>query len=241
MGYTEIAFEQVTTFVLFDDFLHALKSFKITSDAVFFIFLPALIYESALAIDVRRLMDDIVPIMFLAIIGLLLSMVAIAYPLAMFSGMSIYACLLLGTIVSATDPVAVIAIFKEVGAPKRLSILVEGESLLNDATAIVVFTILIGLITGSSAPGLMQGLEGFIKVFFGGVVIGLISGRIICWIFGLIRQLTMVVITLSISSAYLTFIVAEHYMHVSGVMAVLTASLVIGSRGRNITITRKLA
>ena len=216
------------------DFLHALKSFEITADIVFFIFLPALVFEAALAIDVRRLFDDIAPILLLAIVGLLLSALAVGFSLHWVSGMGLIACLLLGAIVSATDPVAVVAIFKEVGAPKRLAILVEGESLFNDATAIVVFSILLTMLLGSSEAGLASGTFSFIQVFLGGVLVGYLGSRFLCWLIGLVKHLPLVIITLTISFAYLIFIVAEHYLHLSGVMAVVTAALVIGSRGRTV-------
>ncbi len=150
LGFLEISIGDTPIFGPISDFLGALKEFEITSDSVFFIFLPALVFEAALSIDVRRLMVDLAPIMFLAVIGLLISTVVVAYPLSVASGMSIVVCLLLGAIVSATDPVAVVAIFKEVGAPKRLAMLVEGESLFNDATAIVAFSILVSMLTGPS-------------------------------------------------------------------------------------------
>ena len=108
------------------DFVTAMHDFNITSEAVFFIFLPALVFESALSIDVRKLMDDIAPIMLLAVVGLLISTFAIAGTIYAFVEFSFVVCLLLGAIVSATDPVAVVAIFKDLGAPKRLAILVEG-------------------------------------------------------------------------------------------------------------------
>ena len=111
------------------EFVHALNSLEITSEAVFFVFLPALVFESAFAIDVRRLFDDISPILMLAIVGLLISTAVIGFTMAYVTHMPILACLLLGAIVSATDPVAVVAIFKDLGAPQRLAILVEGESL----------------------------------------------------------------------------------------------------------------
>lgn len=231
LGFMEIALDDMPILGPVSDFLGALKGFKITSDSVFFIFLPALVFEAALTIDVRRLMDDLVPIMFLAVIGLLISTVAVAYPLSVVSGRSIVVCLLLGAIVSATDPVAVVAIFKEVGAPKRLAILVEGESLFNDATAIVAFTILVAMLTGPSEANFWSGFGAFIKIFFGGVIIGFIVGRFVCWIISLLKDLPLVAITLTLSMAYLTFILAEHYSHVSGVMAVVTAALVMGSRG----------
>lgn len=214
------------------DFLAAAHGFSITSEAVLFIFLPALVFEAALAIDVRRLIDDIAPILVLAVFGLLISTFMIGYVMWWASAIPLVACLLLGAILSATDPVAVVAIFKDLGAPKRLAILVEGESLFNDATAIVIFTILAAMLTGSAEADLVGGTIAFVKVFVGGGVVGIVMALAMCWILGKIRDLPLVESTLTIVLAYLSFIVAEHYLHVSGVVAVVTAALVIGSRGR---------
>lgn len=214
------------------DFLGALKGFEITSEAVLFVFLPALVFEAALAIDVRRLLDDIGPILFLAVAGLLISTVIVGYTLNAVSGVGLIACLLLGAIVSATDPVAVVAIFKDLGAPKRLAILVEGESLFNDATAIVMFTILGAMLLGDSDTGVLSGSLTFLKVFIGGGVVGYLCARAVCAVIARLRDVPLVEVTLTISLAYLTFIIAEHYLHVSGVVAVVVAALVVGSYGR---------
>jgi CPA1 family monovalent cation:H+ antiporter len=216
------------------DFLTALHGLEITADAVLFVFLPALVFEAALSLDVRRLMDDIAPILFLAVVGLLISTAVIGLSLWAVSGMALVACLLLGAICSATDPVAVVAIFKEVGAPKRLSILVEGESLFNDATAIVVFTILAGMLAGGAEPSVLGGLGSFLEVFLGGIVVGWIMGRVFVGIIRRLENMPLVEQSLTLSLAYLSFIVAEHYLHVSGVMAVVVAALVLGSRGRTV-------
>jgi len=216
------------------EFIEALHSMEITSDAVFFIFLPALVFESALAIDVRRLLDDIAPILMLAVLGLLISTAVVGFTMASVTGYALLVCLLLGAIVSATDPVAVVAIFKDLGAPKRLAILVEGESLFNDATAIVAFTILSAMIVGESDPTLLSGTGAFIKVFFGGIFVGYIVARITCFLLKHIGDSNLPKITLTMSLAYLAFIIAEHNLHVSGVMAVVTAALVLGSRGRSV-------
>ncbi|CAE7593740.1 apnhaP [Symbiodinium microadriaticum] len=218
----------------FTDTLSALTGMELTSEVILFVFLPALVFESALSIDVRRLMDDIGPILFLAALGLLISAFTVGFVLHWSSGMAIIACLLLGAIVSATDPVAVVAIFKEVGAPKRLAILVEGESLFNDATAIVVFTILLGMLTSGADFGLASGIMTFLKVFIGGVLVGYVMARLACFLIARLHRLPLVAITLTITLAYLAFLIAEHYLHVSGVMAVVTAGLVIGSVGRTI-------
>ena len=215
------------------EFIEALHSMEITSDAVFFIFLPALVFESALAIDVRRLLDDIAPILMLAVLGLLISTAVVGFTMASVTGYALLVCLLLGAIVSATDPVAVVAIFKDLGAPNRLAILVEGESLFNDATAIVAFTILSAMIVGESDPTVLSGAGAFIKVFFGGILVGYIVARITCFLLQHIGDSNLPKITLTMSLAYLAFIIAEHNLHVSGVMAVVTAALVLGSRGRS--------
>ena len=214
------------------DIFMGLHSFDITSEIVFFVFLPALVFESALAIDVRRLFNDLGPILMLAVVGLLLSTFAIGYTLSAVSSQGLIVCLLLGAIVSATDPVAVVAIFKTLGAPKRLAILVEGESLFNDATAIVMFTILAAMIIGGGDVGFASGIGSFLKVFVGGIVVGYIISRAACAVLARIDDLPLVEITLTIGLAYLSFLIAEHYLHVSGVMAVVTSALVMGSFGR---------
>lgn len=216
------------------EFVEALNSLEITSEAVFFVFLPALVFESALSIDVRRLFDDISPILMLAIVGLLISTAMIGFAMAYLTQASLLVCLLLGAIVSATDPVAVVAIFKDLGAPQRLAILVEGESLFNDATAIVVFTIISAMLLGQSDPTLFSGIASFLKVFFGGILIGYLTARLICFLLVHVGDSNVPKITLTISLAYLSFIIAEHSLHVSGVMAVVTAALVLGSRGRSV-------
>ena len=151
---------------------HSFKSFDLTSEIIIFVFLPALIFESSLCIDARKLIADIRPILFLAIVGLLISAFTVGGAVYAVSGMGVIVCLLLGAILSATDPVAVVAIFKDLGAPKRLAILVEGESLLNDATAIVLFNILVAMIIGTADADLFGGVMTFVKVFFGGIVVG---------------------------------------------------------------------
>ncbi len=214
------------------DFLTAMRDFSITSEAIIFLFVPALVFESALQIDVRRLMEDLPSILFLAVIGLLVSTAAVGYAMSWASGVGLIACLLLGAIVSATDPVAVVAIFKELGAPKRLGILIEGESLFNDATAIVMFTILAAMLVNGGDADLAGGALDFVRVFLGGVIVGYIIARLFCLVLAQLRRMPLVEITLTISLAFLSFIIAEHYLHVSGVMSVMTAALVLGSVGR---------
>lgn len=233
LGFIEIVVDPVGVGGILGDFLHSLKNFKITSDAVMFVFLPALIFISGLSIDAHRLLDDLGPILFLAVAGLLISTVFIGYSIWIVSGMSVLVCLLLGAIVSATDPVAVVSIFEDLHVPKRLAILVEGESLFNDATAIVLFSILSLMVMGDSDSTLMEGIMLFLKVFLGGVIVGYLIATLTGALFKRMKKVPIVKITLTISLAYFSFIIAEHYLHVSGVMATLTSALVIGSVGRS--------
>ena len=119
--------------------LNFLLDFQLSPDLVLFLFLPILIFESAINLDARSLMKDIIPILILAIPALLISTAIIGLGLWFIQDFNIIYALIFGALISATDPVAVISLFKELGAPHRLTILVEGESLLNDATAIVLF------------------------------------------------------------------------------------------------------
>ncbi|WP_432470996.1 cation:proton antiporter [Amphritea sp. HPY] len=232
LGAITMAMGEGTHPTILSDFLSSLQALDITSDVVFFVFLPALIFESALNINARHLMADIGPILLLAVIGLLISTLLVGVSIWSLSGMGLVICLLVGAIVSATDPIAVIAIFKNLGAPKRLTILVEGESLFNDATAIVVFTILVAILTKGAEATLLSATGRFLTVFLGGILLGLITGWLFATIIGRLRNLPLVEITLTICLAYLSFMWAEHYLHVSGVMAVVTAGLMINSFGR---------
>lgn len=214
------------------EFLRALDTLDITSEVVFLVFLPALIFESALNINARHLAADIAPILLVSILGLLISTAVVGLSLWAVTGAGLVVCLLIGSIVTSTDPVAVIAAFKDLGAPKRLSILVEGESLFDDATAIVLFTLLTALLIEGYGTSPLAAIGDFAKVFFGGILTGLVAGWGMGWVIGRLRNLPLVQITLTVSLAYLSFLVAERYLHVSGVIAAVIAGLMINSYGR---------
>jgi Na+:H+ antiporter len=210
-----------------------LLEFQLTPDLVLFLFLPALIFESAINMDARLLMKDIIPVLVLAIPAMLISAGLIAVGLWTIVDFNIFHALLFGALISATDPVAVIALFKELGAPHRLTILVEGESLLNDATAIVFFNIILGLaITehfGVSDAG--HAVLEFIRVFVGGLLVGAIIGIVLSELLYRIRAGVNSYMIMSIVLAYSSFAIAEHIFHVSGVMAVVSAAVALGILG----------
>ena len=210
--------------------LNFLLDFQLSPDLVLYLFLPVLVFESAINLDARSLMKDIVPILVLAVPALIISTVIIALGLWFIEDFNIIYALIFGSLISATDPVAVISLFKELGAPHRLTILVEGESLLNDATAIVLFNILLG-ISFWEQFGVFDfyvAVAEFFKVFFGGLGIGIIIGILTSEILRRIHANISAYLIMSIVVAYSSFAISEHVMHVSGVMAVVSSAITLG-------------
>jgi CPA1 family monovalent cation:H+ antiporter len=202
-------------------FSHVLPPFheyEISSEMILFLFLPTLIYESAQGLDVRELRKNLVPVLTLAVPGLVLSTAVIGIIVNLLTPLSLPVSLLLGAILSATDPVAVISLFKRVGAPKRLLVLIEGESLFNDATSIVLSRILVAVAAGGGVAfaSFEKGVPGFFLVFLGGIAVGAVFGFIAGFILGKVRSESLIVITVTTVLAYLSFIVAEEFFHVSG-------------------------
>jgi CPA1 family monovalent cation:H+ antiporter len=213
----------------------SLANFHLTPELVLLVFIPTLIFESAFNLDARQVGRNVWPILALAIPGLLLSTVVIGFLFSLFTSFDLMIALLLGAILSATDPVAVVAIFKQLGVPERLTILLEGESLFNDATSLVLATILIGILTSGlfSSMVVMAGVGEFFLVFLGGILVGWLLAVIAGYTLGAIKSDPAIEITLTTILAYLSFIIAEHLFHVSGIMAVVAAGLTIGSWGKS--------
>jgi len=203
---------------------------------ILFIFLPTLIFESAFAIEVHLFKRTFSQISILAVPGLIISTVLTA-ALVKFAfpwDWSWPIALLFGALISATDPVAVVALLKEMSSRKRLETLIEGESLLNDGTAIVLFSVFLGFVGASASQSIDAFAVGFdfIKVVALGLIIGLLTAFIIInWMTRIFND-PMLETTLSIVAAYLAFYVAEGLLHVSGVVAVVTLALTLSSVGR---------
>ena len=201
-------------------------------DLIFFVFLPILIFESAYNINARILCQNLLPILILAIplmlLSTLITAVLVYYGIGHASGFPWIAALLTGALLSATDPVAVVAMFKQMGVPPRLAILVEGESLFNDAAAIVVFGVFIAIATGSDGPMTFTDASlHFVRVFFGGMLVGGVTGLLFTGIVRLLQD-TVTKSLATILSAYFSFVLAESFLHVSGVMSVLVTGLILG-------------
>jgi CPA1 family monovalent cation:H+ antiporter len=214
------------------DFFEALRTMPLSSEALLSLFLPALLFEAALSTDLRRLLDDLAPILLLAVIAVLVTTVMVGMGLSLATGMPALACLMVGAIIATTDPAAVVGVFRDLGAPKRLTTLVEGESLFNDAAAIALFGLLAGLLAGRGEASLSGTALAFIAEFAGGLGFGFVIAWLGVGVLRAVRGHLRAEMTLTVALAYLTFIAAEHYLHVSGVVAVVTAALVLGTAGR---------
>jgi monovalent cation:H+ antiporter, CPA1 family len=202
------------------------------NSAIFiYVFLPLLVFEAGVATDVKRAVQDAAPILVLAVVATLITAAAIGLALWPFAEVPLVACLLLGSIVATTDPAAVIAVFRDIGAPRRLSWLVEGEALLNDAAAIALFILLLGFIQTGREPSALAGLAEFILLFAGGGVFGYVAGRLLLWCMQKVSSDRLTEATFTLAFAYLSFISAERLFHVSGVVTVLVAGLTLSALG----------
>ncbi|MEA2106981.1 MAG: cation:proton antiporter [Bacteroidota bacterium] len=204
---------------------------------ILYIFLPTLIFEAAFAMDVHTFKKSFTNAVILALPGiivvLLLSALVVMAIKFLGIGMSQWTwliALLFGTVISATDPVAVVALLKELGASKKLGTLIEGESLLNDGTAIVIFMVLLLSITGTGSD--TSPIVEFLRVAVGGTLVGLVIGYIIiAWVKKVFND-ALVEITVIIAGAYITFYIAEHFFHVSGVLGLVALGLLMASTGK---------
>ena len=207
--------------------------FPVSSDIFIYIFLPLLVFEAGLATDVRRMLEDAAPILLLAIIATLIATAIVGLALWPIAQLPLVVCLLFGAVVSTTDPAAVIAIFRDIGAPARLARLVEGEALLNDAAAIALFVVLLGMIGTARELNIGAGLQDFFISFIGGGLVGLLAARALLAIIPWVRDDRLAEASLTLALAYGVFIVAERLFHVSGVVAVLASGLTFSALGRS--------
>jgi CPA1 family monovalent cation:H+ antiporter len=217
---------------VFNEIAELILDFPISSTEVLYIFLPVLLFEAALTIDVRRMLEDAAPIFLLAVIAVLVTTAVVGLALWPLAGMSLVVCLLLAAIIATTDPAAVIAIFRDLGAPGRLSRLVEGESLLNDATAIAIFTVLLQILMVGREPTLGDAVGTFLYSSLGGALVGFGGGRALMLVVPWLRDSRLAEMTLTLALPYMVYILCERHFHVSGVIAVVTAGLVVSALGR---------
>lgn len=225
----------------------------VTSELILALFVPPLIFEGALHISWKSFRDNLRPILLMAVVGVLLGTFIVGSivagigwavdPLAAalnlpqlqnLDPIPFAAAIAFGALISATDPVAVIAFFRSLGVGKRLSMLVEGESLLNDGTSIVIFNLALTL--GGAAAGSLGATEfnllmvvwDFTRVAVGGLIVGLLVGFLVDHFFLRPLDERLVETTVTMLAAFGSFILAEQ-LHLSGILAVVAAGIYIGN------------
>lgn len=215
--------------------LHLLNPPHLTQELLYAVFLPPLIFEAAIHIKAEEMQKDILPVTMLVIPGVILStlitaavMMEVSLHFTQIHTITWSLGILFGAAVAATDPVAVVAIFQRLGVPRRLRILIENESLLNDGTSIVVFILALHYIQGDIGTESAALIDFFKIVGFGlltGIIVGLLTSSVMNHI-----DDAMVTITLSTVAAYGSFLIADK-LGVSGVMSTVAAGLIVGNKG----------
>ena len=146
---------------------------NIRASVFLYVLLPTLLFQVSLGLNLRRMADDWVPILVMAVLAVVVATFAIGFALTPFTSLPLVACLMLGAIVATTDPSAVVSIFRNIAAPQRLTRIVEGESLLNDAAAIALFGFFLTFVMlGVPNPTLRDALVGFPVLILGGIATG---------------------------------------------------------------------
>ena len=203
----------------------------LSRDLIFNILLPPLVFEAALQLNWRRFRHELPLTITLAFLGVGIAAFVVAAGMHGLLGWSWLGAGLFGVLIAATDPVSVIASFRELGAQPRVAMVVEAESLLNDGVAAVGFVVLTAIAAGAS-PAASSIVPTFLWTLGGGVLIGLGVSSAILVIVGRTND-PLVEITLTTIAAYGSFQAAEH-LHASGIISALTAGLVIGSFGNRL-------
>jgi Na+:H+ antiporter len=209
--------------------------FVVTPELVLLVLLPGLVFEAALKIEFADLRSTLGGVALLAIPGVLISAAIVALVLYLATGLRPELGFVVGAMVAATDPAAVIATFRQLGSPRRLATLIESESLFNDGTALVVFAIALRAVTGGVNGGeVVITLIGTIVV---STAIGLLAGYVVARAIATIDD-HLIELTLSLAAAYGTYIVADQ-LHQSGIIATVVAGVVIGNHGRSIGMSAR--
>lgn len=200
----------------------------LSRDLIFNVLLPPLVFEAALQLEWRRFRNELPLTLTLAFVGVGFATAVVAAGMHYVMGWSLIGAALFGVLIAATDPVSVIAAFREMGCAPRVSMVVESESLLNDGVAAVGFALLSAIALGAS-PDAGAIVPAFIWTLLGGVVIGVVVSAAILIIVGRTDD-PLIEIALTTVAAYGSFLIAER-CHASGIISSLSAGLLIGSFG----------
>jgi len=204
-------------------------------DIILLVIIPILIFESGRKLKLGQIKKEAMPIGFFAIIGVIITILIIGAGVTTIFDIPFIDALLFGTILAATDPVAVGVIFKKFPIPRKLNIIIEGESLFNDATGVISFNVVKGIIFSGVAFSLLDTSISFIWSMLGAIALGTGIG----WIGGKIlnkwKADEYVDFTFSLGLAIGGYIVADHYLHVSGVVTTLFTAMLIITKHKEIS------
>lgn len=211
---------------------------EVTPELILALLIPPLLFVAAFEIDFDMLRENLVPILGLAVPGVLLSTFIVGGIVSAGVGVPFAAAIVFGALITATDPVAVVAAFRALGVPRRLAVAVEGESLFNDGTAIVIYKLaVVAALSGVFDP--LSGVLDFLRVALGGLVIGLVLGWLVAQIIARIDD-PLIEVTFTTVLAFGAYLAAERF-HTSGVLAVVAAGIVSGNVGlRGMSPTTKI-
>jgi CPA1 family monovalent cation:H+ antiporter len=225
-------------------FLPFLPTVHLDPNLVLFLFLPALLFEGAWNVNIEKLVADWLPVVLLAVPGLAISLLLVAAVVHWGLGFSWLLALLLGAMVSPTDPVAILSLMRQLSIADRLRIIVEGESLFNDGAGVAAYEIVLGLLLPSLGVAVIASENSVwtividaIWLMLGGLVLGLIAGWIIARFLRLVDD-HLIETTVTFSTAYGVYLIGTA-LHTSGLLAVVGAGLVIGSYGRRTGLSER--
>ena len=245
-----------------------LTAFQLTPELLFFVFLPALIFEAAYNVKLKSFYQSFFSITSLATVGLIVSALFVGFGSYFILGLvgievPLMPLLLFGAIISATDPIAVLSLFKSLGAPKRLALMFEGESLFNDATAVALFlSFLIVIETTGASAVVGQAMSDsvsfgpmatatllFVSMIGLGVLFGVLVGKLFSWLIQVSKKNEMATLTFMLVMAHITFLLTEManeaflakgwLLGISPIIATTVASLELGNDGA-LTLSPKI-
>lgn len=208
---------------------------QVTPELVLLVLVPGLVFEAALRIDIGDFQRSFGEIVLLAAPGVLVSAAVVAVVLFLATGLPMELGFVVGAMVAATDPVAVVSTFKQLGSPRRLATLIESESLFNDGTALVVFAVAVRAATGS--VGIVEAATSIVVTVAVSTGIGVVAGYLASRLIASVDD-HLIELTVSLAAAYGTYIVADR-LHQSGIIATVVAGLVIGNYGRRIGMSER--
>jgi monovalent cation:H+ antiporter, CPA1 family len=207
---------------------------EISSELLLAVLIPGLVFEAAYRIDVPDLVPALPAVTMLATVGVLITAAIVALVLSATTGMPFAVAFLAGTMLAATDPAAVVAVISKLRAPRRLTTLVEAESLFNDGTGIVIFVVAVEAFGRDVSPAelLVQIAVTVVVSIAIGIGLGYLASRLLSGV-----EDHLVELTISLVAAYGSYLLAERF-DMSGILATVTCGLVFGSYGRRAASAR---